>query len=214
MQLTLRHETLYRYSTPVYYSIQHLRLTPRTEPHQRVLSWQLDAPGRLQRFVDAWGNIASTLVLSEPHDFVRVTVTGVIEIDALRNGLLPGGNTARTGVSPLAFTIPTPLTAPDDAIRALAARYLSRKPDVADVLELAAAIRGAVRYESGHTQATSTAAHALALGHGVCQDHAHLLIACCRAAGVPARYVSGYVPPGDAPEVSSHAWVDVWIADA
>jgi transglutaminase-like putative cysteine protease len=45
----------------------------------------------------------------------------------------------------------------------------------------------------------------------VCQDHAHLFIACCRARGVPARYVSGYVDPGHDEEAASHAWADVWV---
>jgi transglutaminase-like putative cysteine protease len=45
----------------------------------------------------------------------------------------------------------------------------------------------------------------------VCQDHAHIFIACCRASGVPARYVSGYVYTGKDGEVASHAWVDAWL---
>ncbi len=68
-----------------------------------------------------------------------------------------------------------------------------------------------MEYQSGITEVTSTAAHALELGRGVCQDHAHLFIACCRARGVPARYVSGYVDPGHDEEAASHAWADVWV---
>ncbi|HEY2605991.1 MAG TPA: transglutaminase family protein, partial [Paraburkholderia sp.] len=68
-----------------------------------------------------------------------------------------------------------------------------------------------VQYRPGVTAVTSTAAEALALGNGVCQDHAHLMLACCRARGVPARYVSGYIEPGDVPHGASHAWVDVWL---
>jgi transglutaminase-like putative cysteine protease len=68
-----------------------------------------------------------------------------------------------------------------------------------------------VGYRPGLTEVTSTAAQALTLGNGVCQDHAHLMLACCRARGVPARYVSGYIDPGDVPLSASHAWVDVWL---
>ena len=64
------------------------------------------------------------------------------------------------------------------------------------------------------TEVTSTAAHALEAGRGVCQDHAHLFIACCRAAGVPARYVSGYVDPGHDEPAASHAWAEAWIYGA
>ena len=48
-------------------------------------------------------------------------------------------------------------------------------------------------------------------GEGVCQDHAHALIACCRAAGIPASHVSGYFHTGDVGEVASHAWADAWL---
>jgi len=52
------------------------------------------------------------------------------------------------------------------------------------------------------------------LGNGVCQDHAHLMLALCRARGLPARYVSGYVDVGEVSDAASHAWVDVWLEDA
>jgi transglutaminase/protease-like cytokinesis protein 3 len=54
---------------------------------------------------------------------------------------------------------------------------------------------------------------ALALGQGVCQDHAHVFIACCHAAGIPARYVSGYIDPENTGHAASHAWVDAWVED-
>ena len=58
------------------------------------------------------------------------------------------------------------------------------------------------------------AAVAFARGQGVCQDQAHVFIACCRAAGIPARYVSGYLCGVDGGESASHAWVDAWLEDA
>jgi transglutaminase-like putative cysteine protease len=54
---------------------------------------------------------------------------------------------------------------------------------------------------------------ALARGRGVCQDFAHLMIAACRALGLPARYVSGYVlAPRRGAAEASHAWCDVFVA--
>ena len=67
-----------------------------------------------------------------------------------------------------------------------------------------------ITYEYGVTTTATTAAQALALGRGVCQDHAHVMIAICRAAGVPARYVSGHLLG----EGGTHAWVEVLVADA
>jgi transglutaminase-like putative cysteine protease len=68
-----------------------------------------------------------------------------------------------------------------------------------------------VRYRSGTTTVTDTALTALARGEGVCQDQAHVFIACCRLAGIPARYVSGYLYAGENQDVASHAWVDAWL---
>lgn len=69
---------------------------------------------------------------------------------------------------------------------------------------------GALRYEEGATDDETSAAQALDLGAGVCQDFAHVLIALCRARGIPARYTSGF---GHAPG-RMHAWAEVWISSA
>jgi len=211
VRLDIRHETAYRYTAPVHYSIQQLRLTPRAEPLQRVLAWRIDAPGRLQRFVDAYGNIAHTMVLTAQHDAIRVVVTGSIEVDATAS--LPVAAGAQE-LSPLVYTVATPLTQAEGPVRDFASRHLRRVARAEDLLDLASAICGAVAYEPGVTEVTTTAAHALEAGRGVCQDHAHLFIACCRAAGVPARYVSGYVDPGHDEPAASHAWAEAWIEDA
>ena len=60
----------------------------------------------------------------------------------------------------------------------------------------------------------ATAAEALAQGSGVCQDLAHVFLAACRARGVPARYISGYLLDDASHVASSHAWAEAWIADA
>lgn len=212
MRFVIEHETIYHYTAPVHYSIQQLRLTPRLDPNQRVLSWQVDTPGRLQRCVDAFGNVTHTLVLSAPHDEVCIAAHGAVEIDAPHEGrLLTAPDTPGAELSPLVFTVATPLTEADVAIRSFAQRHLAGARRAGDFLDLAGAICEAVKYESGSTEVTSTAAQALGLGRGVCQDHAHLFLSCCRSVGVPARYVSGYLYPGDTPHAASHAWADVWV---
>ncbi|KAG1207093.1 hypothetical protein G6F35_011077 [Rhizopus arrhizus] len=81
-----------------------------------------------------------------------------------------------------------------------------------DILALANAISDRVAYEPGTTDVTTAASQVLTMGHGVCQDHAHLFLACVRGLGVPARYVSGYVHT-TTEHSASHAWADVWLAD-
>lgn len=210
MRLHIRHETEYRYTAPAYYTIQQLRLTPRPDPHQRVIAWHIDAPGRLQRSVDAFGNIIHTMVVTSAHDAISVTVAGTVDIHPVSFT----ESAEQSSLSPLVFAVSTPLTQPEVAVRDFTHRHLRSTQRAEDFLELAEAIRESVSYQSGVTEVTSTAAQALQIGRGVCQDHAHLFIACCRAAGVPARYVSGYVDPGGEMPAASHAWADVWVEGA
>ncbi len=209
MILSIRHETTYRYTEPVGYSIQHLRLTPRAEPHQHVLHWNIDVAAAKQPLVDAYGNASHIVTYTQPHTEIRIIVAGKVDISAPENGRIIDDG----ALSPLVFTVPTHLTQPDEAILALSARTLTASPRGSDLISLAETINNSITYETGATAVTSTAAEALQLGRGVCQDHAHLFIACCHAAGVPARYVSGYIDTGMTNRAESHAWVDVWLEE-
>lgn len=68
----------------------------------------------------------------------------------------------------------------------------------------------AMRYVGGVTTVATSAADALLLGRGLCQDYSHVMLAICRAAGLPARYVSGHLLG----EGGSHAWVEVLLPSA
>ncbi|MEW9582016.1 transglutaminase domain-containing protein [Paraburkholderia sp. DGU8] len=207
MYLTIRHDTSYRYEATVHYSIQQLRLTPASGASQVVRRWSIDAPGKLDATVDAYGNILHTLVINKPHKEIHLHVSGEVSPIPLVDGLLRDP----PGPIPLEhFTCATPLTEADAGIRELAESVPSLASP-ASLIALSERIVQRVGYHPGVTQVTSTAAQALALGNGVCQDHAHLMLACCRARGIPARYVSGYIEPGDVPHGASHAWVDVWL---
>lgn len=209
MRLSILHRTTYRYSAPVLYSIQQLRVTPREEPCQRVLRWRVKTPGPAHAATDAYGNRVHTLVLAQAHAEVEIEARGEVEVDPLDDGQIPA---APGGPPPLSFLASTPLTEPDERLREFAETRL-RRIDRAGLLDFAVAVCEAIAYQPGTTEVTSTAADALALGRGVCQDQAHVFVAACRLRGVPARYVSGYVHPGDAPHAASHAWADAYLAE-
>jgi len=121
---------------------------------------------------------------------------------------------AHDSLPPLIFTVPTRLTQPTPMLAEVAAACLpATRAGTIELLRLAAHIRAAVAYQVGATHVASTAAEAMVLGAGVCQDHAHIFLACCHARGVPARYVSGYIDPGSTGHAASHAWVDAWAED-
>jgi len=210
MHLSIRHETLYRYSQPQAYSIEQLHLTPRAEPQQQVLSWNISTPGHCAPYSDAYGNLSHMLTLNEAHDTVRILVEGVVSTLPV-----PGGRLQMPeSLSPLIFTVPTRLTQPTEALAEVAAQCLpSARAGTRELLALAGRIVAAVAYQSGATNVFSTAGDAMALGAGVCQDHAHIFLACCHARGIPARYVSGYIDPESTGHAASHAWVDAWAED-
>jgi len=207
MLLQIHHETRYQYDEPVRYSVQSLRLTPRRERGQRSLTWQMSTPGRRTEQVDAHGNVAHLLTVDEPHREIRITVDGTVDVHDEGPLIFERGP-----IAPLAYLAATPLTAADAAIRTLAASNLAAAGvDATQLLGLANAVRDAVHYRPGTTTVADTAVTALQRAEGVCQDQAHVFLACCRAARLPARYVSGYLLAGGASDAASHAWVDVWL---
>lgn len=210
MLLTIRHETVYRYTAPLAYTIQQLRLSPRAEPHQHVMSWHISAPGQCHPFVDAFGNVSHMLTITHNHNEVRILANGLVDVTAPDRGRL----SEKGALSPLVFTVPTRLTEPMEDVKSFAAAYLQSGARSSELLGLAEAIRGQVAYQTGATTVTATATEALLLGKGVCQDHAHLFLACCHTQNIPARYVSGYIDPGHSDHAESHAWVDVWVDEA
>ena len=199
MRLTIEHHTQYVYSSPVNYTIQQLRLTPQSGFGQHVKYWDIKVQGQLHAFEDAFGNTTHTLVVDTPHTELSVTVVGEVET----------GVNDYSQQQPLPLTIylrDTPLTLADEEITAFSAVFKQKPID-----DLMHALVDKVGYIKGATEVNTTAIEAFKLGQGVCQDHAHVFIACCRSLGYPARYVSGYLFTQDGSLMQSHAWVDVWF---
>ncbi len=210
MLLQVRHETLYTYAESVRYTIQALRLTPRREARQRVVSWSIQAPGRRTEQRDAHGNIVHYLTVEAPHRELRLLVTGTVETDET----LGQPNSEAGQLSPLAYRLPSSLTAVDAGLGEFAASAFAGSGDLRErLLQGAAAIAAAVAYRPGATQVSDTAISAFQQREGVCQDQAHVFIACCRSLGLAARYVSGYLFAGPDAGLASHAWAEVWFAD-
>jgi transglutaminase-like putative cysteine protease len=103
---------------------------------------------------------------------------------------------------------PTRLTAADERLEVAAGELAAGAPwglDLADRIN--DWVYQSMSYQAGLTDVSTTAAQALALGRGVCQDYAHVMLALCRACHLPARYVSGHLIG----EGGTHAWVEVLL---
>lgn len=208
MNLDIEHRTRYTYSDKASYTIQQLRLTPQNGCGQRVKRWEIRVNGNLQRFVDAHGNIAHTLVIDMPHDEIHIVASGQVE-----TGLDEAAHENRLPLP--VYLRQTALTEADAALRKFAGRYSAYLQDASKLWleDMMHAILKKVPYSRGRTSVATPAAEAFANGAGVCQDHAHIYLACCRHLGIPARYVSGYLFTEDGSLMESHAWAEVWLGE-
>jgi len=219
MRLSIIHETKYRYTSPANYTIQYLRLSPQSTIQQKVLSWNLDLPGPARPFLDGFGNAAHVLVIDKPHQEIRIRARGEVEV-ADEPLTLPDAGPHR----PELYMRSTDLTAQDQALTEFteAFRRQTANSRAAALESLMAAVREKVDYQPGVTHVKTSAAQAFARGAGVCQDHAHVFVSCCRQLNIPARYVSGYLASKNGPangndaetEMASHAWAEAWIEGA
>lgn len=212
MILKVSHTSTYAYDTPIRGAVQSLRLTPSQCDGQRLVRWQIEVVGgtRGAGFRDGAGDWIESWSLRGPTTEVIVRVTGEVVTTDMA-GVLRGH---RETVPPEAWLRETAATRADGGLAQLAHRAAAGAADALDAAHrLSAAVAEAIAYAPGATAAHTTAAEALALGEGVCQDHAHALIAAARVLGLPARYVSGYLLADldGAAHEAAHAWAEVWI---
>lgn len=212
MRIRIDHATRYAYARPARFIVQMLRLTPKSCESQQVRDWRIetDVDARLRRSEDAFGNIVHSLYTERPTDDLTIRVTG--EVSTVDTGGMIRGQNEK--LSPSVYLRETRLTRPDAALTAFA-DTAGQGGALDRMHRLMGAIHQAVAFDVGATSATHSAAEAFALRRGVCQDHAQIFIACARAGGVPARYVSGHLnrTDGQHDQDAAHAWAEAWIDD-
>ncbi len=198
----------YVYPGPIYDLKQRLVIVPADRyGTQQLLDHQLaanPAPVAIRQSADSFGNRVLELEVSEADRMVsfeaQMTVESVV-FDLQR----PTISSAEAQY----FVEPTPLTMPDERILVIARQLQSAASSEYDLaLRINDWVNEAMHYKSGVTTVSTTAAEALSVGKGLCQDYAHVMLAICRAAGLPARYVSGHMLG----EGGSHAWVEVFLS--
>jgi transglutaminase-like putative cysteine protease len=215
MRLTVRHTTAYAYDLPMRFIAQSHRLTPATSGCQTVHAWDVTAAGAEfgASFIDGAGDRVTTMTLNGPVDRVEISVQGEVEtVDT--SGVLRGH---REMISPRCYvraTGPTKAGGGFDDLLDQAFKGLRERSDLAKAHALSDLVAETVAYRPGTTHAHTTAAEVVEAGEGVCQDHAHVLIALAHLAELPARYVTGYLlvdAAGSAGE-ASHAWAEIHVA--
>ncbi|MBY8976388.1 transglutaminase family protein [Rhodobacteraceae bacterium NNCM2] len=205
--LSIRHVTTYTYEPEADRVGLRLKLFPISTPAQRVESWKVTVNGEIVEplLTNPSGEGEAMWFSRSALEEVEVVAEGKISLDDTA-GVLGKFGAPR----PRVFLRCTPLTEADEGIRELAAE-VEGAGDLDQMHALNALVHERVNYRKAATETSTTAAQALALGAGVCQDLAHVFIATARSMGLPARYVAGYLHQAEEPELATHAWVEVFL---
>jgi transglutaminase-like putative cysteine protease len=214
MRLRISHSTTYRYEPPATGVIQVLRLTPGSHDGQYVAEWQIDVStdSHLDMREDAFGNITHVMTHGAIED-LTITVGGLIETHDT-GGVLRG---THERFPPSLFLRATGLTTVNPAMEAFARqlRAESEHDTLGFLHTLMTQINEHMTFDEDPTHSGTSALEAFALKRGVCQDYAHIFIACARSAGVPARFVSGHFLRSDGmiDQAAGHAWAEAFVPD-
>ncbi|HTU18036.1 MAG TPA: transglutaminase family protein [Gemmataceae bacterium] len=236
MTYRVTHTTSYTYSSAVSLCHNLAHLTPRHAPRQACLHSELQVnpvPALLKPQLDFFGNRATYFIIEQPHEKLTVTAVSLTEVmlfnppplgetppwervrDHLQTALTPSGLEARQ------FLLDSPYVKCHADLAAYAApSFPPGRPLLAAARELTERIHADFRYDSKATTVHTPLREVFRLRRGVCQDFAHLQIACLRSLGLAARYVSGYLRTNHSPDHqrlrgadASHAWLSVYCLD-
>jgi len=232
MLLHVIHETRYDYS-PAVKTAQHMaHLKPANARGQRLLAHELTVsptPARQSEAVDVYGNTRAFFSLRTRHDELKVIAESTVATSApvapqsrmpweeVRERLRYHRGAAYDPAAEFVFASPY-VPRHDDFVAYARPSFMPGRPMLEAAHELMERIHADFEYDTEVTDVSTPVLDALKLRHGVCQDFAHVMIACLRSLGLPARYVSGYLltspPPGQPRLVgsdASHAWASVYL---
>lgn len=237
MIFEIAHKTHYRYHSTVVQSLHLMHMTPRPLAGQIIRHHSLlidPAPVSRQVGIDAFGNPNLIVDIEAPHRELLILSRSTIEKlpppsvklnatspwDALDFRLLRAAN--ERDIQTLMFRCASRLTTPDLQIADYSARsFAPSRPVLDGAMDLVMRIYNDFEFDAHATDVSTPVSRVFAMRRGVCQDFAHLALACLRAKRIPARYVSGYLhthPPAGRPKLqgadASHAWISVWAPES
>jgi transglutaminase-like putative cysteine protease len=198
MRINLRHTTRLEYAGDVMEGVMDVRLGPLNDTHQRWERFDLlvDPAGAVRRYTDGFGNTAHLLTVVRPHSYVQVVAGGVVETllsDPFAQPAVPPR--PLTAAERYDYLSPSKLVDALPQFAGLASPFRPKQDEdtLAAVRDMTEWVNAEYAYERGVTHVGTTAEELIACRSGVCQDFTHVLLGLCRAIGVPARYVSGYI---------------------
>jgi transglutaminase-like putative cysteine protease len=235
MKFRISHSTEYGYSQPVALCRNEACLLLRDTPQQKVLSSDLQVdptPEDFRERHDYFGNRINHFAVQSPHQKLRVTALSDVEVfvssnliemankfswDTVKSCLSSDKSAEYLSALPFLYDSPLAKSSADLAAYARPSFPVGRPLGEA-VSEFMERIYTDFTYQPGVTTVSTPLSEVLKTRSGVCQDFAHLGVACLRSLGLAARYVSGYIetlpPPGQQRLIgadASHAWFSVFV---
>lgn len=237
MRYRVHHMTSYRYSEAFANCHNQVRLTPRNSSAQRCISSEIivePQPEVFDRHVDVFGNLVESFSLHIPSNFLDVQA--ISEVDIEKRPPVPtdisdsweqvrdllAGDTGQAELDPLQYIFDSPLVGRTAEAEEYAMQsFKPGTPLMLGAQDLMKRINVDFKFDPSATVVGTSVAEVFRKRRGVCQDFAHLMSACLRAIGLPARYVSGYIRTDPAPgrtklvgADASHAWCSTWCPKA
>ena len=234
MMYDIRHRTTFTYEDVVSVSHHVLHLSPRRHPRQRALETAMlidPSPAVDSQGSDYFGNPVHYLTVQEPHDQLVVEARSRIDVQPLPASIDLGASERwvetreslaaaadDTTLQAFQFVFDSPYSVADEDVRDYALQsFVGDRPVLEAAMDLTSRIYREFEYRGGVSDVSTPVRDVFGMRKGVCQDFAHLEIACLRSLGLAARYVSGYLrtrPPEGKEKLvgadASHAWLSVW----
>ena len=232
MKYRVTHRTVHKYRSPVSVGNHIACLTPRSGPSHQCISHQLNVnpePATRTERTDYFGNKLTIFTVQQPHNTLLVESKSEVVlsppdpwptktpawndvVDSVR------GDYSEAGLEAYQFVFESPRIRPSADFAAYASPSFPPGRSLGEsLLDLTHRIHQEFRFDSKATHVGTTGEEVLRRRRGVCQDFAHVQIACLRSLNLPARYVSGYLrtyPPPGRPRLvgadASHAWVSAY----
>ncbi|MDQ0207766.1 transglutaminase family protein [Alkalicoccobacillus murimartini] len=224
MKFEIVHTNLFTYDSSVEQSLNTIRLKPRMDECQRLISYRADiTPSSLtSSHIDLWGNHVETFFIAEQHQSLEVKTTSIVSIQRspFINKLDYSLEMQKIFISSifqdqyLAFLTQTNYTFLSyDQINQVTQDIGPMNNPIQFSLDLMDYLFRTFHYQPGSTDVNTTASDAFNQKNGVCQDITHVMIGILRAHQIPARYISGYLYVGQDSaligDAASHAWVEI-----
>lgn len=200
IQLRYSYKTKITFSENVHFHHLLLRCTPNNFDFQYIKEKRISIlpAGEISLGADNFGNIVHSVFIAKLHNFVEFESSGVVQLNTYK---------IEETLNRL-YLYPSKFTQPMSNIDKLfiKMKLQSEASTAEQVAILSDGIQKSMTYVPGITTVQTTASQSLEIGKGVCQDLAHLLISLCRKAGIPARYVTGFMQG----EGYTHAWIEFY----